>query len=94
MPSINSERYNMTTIREESDKPRDRYEAVLEDGGLTMKPYCECGNLLGEDYFCEKCNRRCHCNDIVCEDQAVLEMVREYVRRSPSFSYFRARLRD
>lgn len=84
--------YNMTTIVEEG-RPRDHYEATLEDGSLVMKPYCACGNLLGEDYFCEKCKRRCHCNLIVCNDEATFDLVKIYIRRSPSFSAFNAKLK-
>lgn len=81
----------MTTIVEEEDRPRDHYEATLGDGSLEMKPYCACGNLLGEDYFCEKCKRRCHCNLIVCNDQVTFDLVRTYIRRSPGFSTFTAK---
>ena len=83
----------MTTIVEKEDHPRDHYEAAIEDGSLVMKPHCACGNILGEDYFCEKCKRRCQCNLIVCDDQATQDMVKDYIRRSSSFSAFKTRLK-
>lgn len=84
----------MTTIVEERSHPRDYYKAALEDGSLVMKPYCSCGNILEENYFCEKCQKRCHCSLIVCDDEATLELVQTYIRKSPRFSAFRAKLKD
>ena len=83
----------MTTIVEDEDRLRDRYEAEIEDGSLAMKPYCACGNLLDEEYFCEKCKRRCHCNLILCDNEATLDLVKTFIRKSPSFSVFRAELK-
>ena len=82
----------MTKIVEKNNLPRDYYEATLEDGSLVMKPCCACGNALNEDYFCEKCNRRCHCNQIICDDEATLELVKNHIRKSPKLSAFRAKL--
>lgn len=84
----------MTTIVENEGSPRDHYQAKIKDGSLEMEPYCSCGNMLDEDYFCDKCQKRCHCNLIVCEDEATLELVRTYIRKSPNFSALRAKLRD
>ena len=81
----------MTEIAEEK-RSRDHYKASLENGSLVMKPYCGCGNLLDEDYFCQQCDRRCHCNEILCDTEATLELVKEYIRRSGQFSGFRAKL--
>ena len=83
----------MTTIVEDENRPRDHYLALIEDGSLVMKPYCACGNLLDESYFCDKCQRRCHCNLILCDSNQTLDMVNTYIRRSPSFSVFRAKLK-
>ncbi|MFP3869341.1 MAG: hypothetical protein ACLFVT_00480 [Syntrophobacteria bacterium] len=81
----------MTRIVEEK-RPRDHYKATVENGSLVMKPYCACGNLLDEDYLCEKCNRRCHCTEILCDTHATLELVKRYIRQSPQFAAFRAKL--
>jgi hypothetical protein len=82
----------MTTIVEKNNLPRDHYRANLEDGSLVMKPYCACGNVLNEDYYCEKCQKKCHCNQIICDDEATLQLVKTYIRKSSQFSVFKAKL--
>jgi len=82
----------MTKIVEKNNPPSDYYEAALEKGSLVMTPYCACGNTLNEDYFCEKCRRKCHCNRIICNDEAVLELVKSYIRKSSQFSAFKVKL--
>jgi len=81
----------MTKIVEEND-PRDHYKATLEHGSLVMKPYCSCGNILDEDYFCDRCNRKCHCHQIVCDNDVTLSMVKSYVKKSSRFSAFKVKL--
>ena len=81
----------MTEIVEEK-RARDHYKASMEDGSLVMKPHCACGNPLDEEYFCEKCDKRCHCNEIICDSEATLELVQGYIKRSGQFSAFRAKL--
>ncbi len=68
------------------------YYASLEDGQLVMEPYCSCGNLLDEYYLCDKCKRHCRCTDILCEDQATLNLVEKYIRTSPRLRNFNATL--
>jgi hypothetical protein len=68
------------------------YYAHLEDGQLVMEPYCSCGNALDEGYNCEKCKKHCQCSDILCEDQATLNLVEKYMRTSPKFRHFNAML--
>ncbi|UCE82531.1 MAG: hypothetical protein JSV47_12645 [Deltaproteobacteria bacterium] len=68
------------------------FYARLEDGQLVMEPYCSCGNPLDEDYNCDKCNKHCKCPDILCEDQATLNLVEKYMRTSPKFRNFNAML--
>jgi hypothetical protein len=68
------------------------YYAYLEDGQLVMEPYCSCGNPLDETYLCDKCNKQCQCTDILCEDQATLNLVDKYIRTSPKFRNFKAML--
>ena len=75
-----------------ADKHRDYYDATLENGSLVMSPHCACGNALNEDYFCEKCNRRCHCYQIVCDTPDTLERVQRYIRVSPQFAMYSAHL--
>jgi hypothetical protein len=68
------------------------FYARLEDGQLVMEPYCSCGNLLDESYHCDKCDQHCQCPDILCEDQATLNLVEKYVRTSPKFRNFNVML--
>ena len=68
------------------------FYAYLEDGQLAMEPTCSCGNLLDEYYLCDKCNRHCRCTDILCEDQATLNLVEKYIRTSPRLRNFNAML--
>jgi hypothetical protein len=82
----------MTRIVEKEYIPRDYYEAALENGSLSMKPCCACGNRLDEDYRCAKCRRECRCHLIVCQDEATLDRVRQYIRSASQFSGFKARL--
>ena len=84
-----------TTIDKDlSANATDYYEASLENDSLVMKPYCACGNTLDEDYFCEKCNRKCHCNLIICDNEATLKLVKRYTRQSSKFSGFKTKLAD
>lgn len=76
----------------DKNPPRDYYEASLENGSLVIKPYCACGDTLNEDYFCEKCHRKCHCNQIVCDNEATLKLVKRYIRKSSQFSTFKVKL--
>jgi len=82
----------MTKIVEKNTPPSDYYEAALEKGSLVMKPYCACGNALNEDYFCDKCNRRCNCHQIVCDNENTLKLVKNYIRKSSQFSAFKVKL--
>ena len=68
------------------------YYAYLEDGQLVMEPYCSCGNPLDENYHCDKCGKQCRCTDILCEDQATLNLVEKYIRTSPKLRNFNAML--
>ena len=68
------------------------FYAYLEDGELVMEPYCSCGNPLDEYYNCDKCKKHCRCNDILCEDQATLNLVEKYIRTSPRLRNFNAML--
>lgn len=71
-------------------RQQDYYEATIEDNSLVMKPYCACGNPLDEDYFCEKCNHRCHCYQVYCDTEKTLELVNRYIKQSSRFSGFKA----
>ena len=82
----------MTQTIKNTDTHRDYYEATLENGSLVMTPHCACGNALNEDYFCEKCNRRCHCYTIVCDTPDTLDLVQKYIRESPQFAVYTAGL--
>jgi hypothetical protein len=71
---------------------QDYYEATLENGSLVMTPHCACGKTLNDDYFCETCNRRCQCYQIVCDNEATLAVVRKYIRTSAQFAVYSATL--
>ncbi len=73
---------------------KDHYKARLEGGELIMVPYCACGRILDEGYFCENCSRKCRCYQIVCEDQETLDQVRSYIRKSSQFSGYTAYLAE
>jgi hypothetical protein len=77
---------------EEKDLSYDYYEATLENDSLVMVPYCACGNALNNDYICDKCDRRCHCRVIICDNEATLTLVKTYIRRSPQFSGYAVKL--
>jgi len=74
------------------NKNQDFYDASLENGSLVMIPRCACGNVLNEYYYCEKCNRRCHCYRIVCDNSATLDLVQKYIREASQFAAFTASL--
>lgn len=78
----------MTQTQKTENKNRDYYDATLKNGSLVMTPRCACGNVLNEDYYCEKCNRRCHCYQIVCDNSATLDLVQKYIRESSQFAGF------
>jgi hypothetical protein len=80
----------MTQTIENKAAPEDYYKATLENGGLVMTPHCGCGNVLNEDYFCEKCNRHCHCYQIVCDNTDTLALVQKYIRKSSKFAVYTA----
>lgn len=84
----------MTTVIEKDDGSRDFYEATLENGSLVMEPHCACGNALNDDYFCDKCNKKCHCRHIVCDNEVTLNLVEKYIRKSSQFSAFTVKLVD
>jgi len=79
-------------MNEDKDVALAAYYAYLEDGQLVMEPYCTCGNALNENYYCEKCEKHCRCTDVICEDQATLNLVEKYMRNSPKFRNFNVTL--
>ena len=66
------------------------YYAYMEDGELVMEPHCSCGNPLDELYYCDQCQHNCRCTDIMCDDQATLNLVEKYIRTSPKLRNFKA----
>ncbi len=80
------------TTKDTSSPELGAFYAYLEEGELVMEPYCSCGSLLDEYYFCDKCKRQCRCTDILCEDQATLNLVEKYIRTSPRLRNFNAML--
>lgn len=84
----------MTQSMENRAPGKDHYKANLENGELVMSPHCACGNVLNEDYYCERCNRRCHCYQIQCDTAATLELVQKYIRESSKFAVYTAVLAE
>ena len=84
----------MNSIQTSDNKAgrEDFYLAYLENGELVMQPFCACGNMLDENYYCETCSRQCRCYLIVCKDGATLAQVQANIRKSPQFSVYRAKL--
>jgi hypothetical protein len=82
----------MTTVMEKNNISPDYYKTTMENGSPVMEPHCGCGNPLNDDYFCEKCNRKCHCRLIVCDNETTLERVKDYIRKSSQFSGFEVKL--
>ena len=56
----------------------DYFFAEMEEGELVMKPFCQCGNPLAEDYFCEKCRKQCRCTDVVCADENTFRFIQDH----------------
>lgn len=75
-----------------NDKHQDYYLAHLENNELIMEPFCACGNALNEDYYCERCRRKCRCDHVLCQDKEALARIRSYIRQSGKFSGFSAAL--
>ena len=75
-------------MEKRKDSEGDFYYAALEGGELVMEPHCACGNFLEEEYFCEKCDRQCVCNEIRCKNGATLEYVRGFLESNEKFKNF------
>jgi len=84
----------MTGSIETDSTKDDYYLAGMEGGALSMQPFCGCGNDLGEDYFCDRCRKKCSCRRIICRDSETLALVKRHIRKSSLFSGFRAELAD
>jgi hypothetical protein len=82
----------MTTVIEKNNISPDYYKTTMENGSPVMEPHCGCGNPLNDDYFCVKCNRKCHCRLIVCDNESTLKRVKDYIRKSSQFSAFEVKL--
>lgn len=71
---------------------KQRQQAYLiakwEDGQLVMEPYCSCGGVLDEDYFCRDCERECDCTLIACEDAQALSVAEKLIQSNPSFKNY------
>lgn len=80
----------MTDKASEKNNESDYYLATLDEGSLTMEPYCTCGNHLLEEYFCERCNRECRCTDIRCDDESTFKFVENLIVKDPKFRNFKA----
>ncbi|HMK65397.1 MAG TPA: hypothetical protein VK564_06355 [Thermodesulfobacteriota bacterium] len=71
--------------KEPSEGKNDYFFAEMEDGELVMRPFCQCGNPLAEDYTCEKCQRQCLCTDVICADETTFRFIQDH----PPFKRFK-----
>lgn len=71
--------------KDQPTEKADYFFAQLEKGELVMEPFCQCGNSLAEEYFCEKCQRQCRCTDVVCADEATFRFIQDH----PPFKKFK-----
>ena len=71
--------------KETPEGKNDYFFAEMEEGELVMKPSCQCGNPLAEDYFCDQCKRQCLCSDVVCADEATFRFIQDH----PPFKKFK-----
>ncbi|MCK8602241.1 hypothetical protein [Desulfoferrobacter suflitae] len=81
-------------LKELSLRKQDYYVASWEDNQLVMEPFCHCGNSLDEDYFCRQCDRKCHCNFVVCADPQSLSVVEKLIHGNPKFRDYEVSLLD
>lgn len=70
----------------------DYFRACLEHGGLSLEPFCVCGEQLNEDYHCAACDRDCRCTVFVCDDEAAMDAVKKFIEEQPRFAGFRIAL--
>lgn len=73
---------------------KDYLLAQWENKELVMTPYCACGNELGEDYHCPKCQRQCDCKFIACSGPEALALVEKLLAGNPNFRNFQSSLLD
>jgi len=83
---------NDTPKKQYKKAESDYFRAYLEDGGLSMEPYCRCGEQLNEDYRCTTCGHDCRCTTFVCDDEPTLAAVKRFIEEQPSFEGFRTML--
>lgn len=72
----------------------DFFRAYIENGGLSMEPFCGCGERLNENYHCSVCDRDCRCTTFVCNDEATMDAVKRFIDEQPSFEGFSTRLAE
>ncbi len=70
----------------------DHLRAYLEDGGLSMEPFCACGEQLNESYHCSVCDHDCRCTTFICDNEATLTAVKRFIEEQPSFEGFKTQL--
>jgi hypothetical protein len=75
-------------------KEKDYFFARWENDELSMEPYCQCGSILDEQYFCEQCKRQCQCTFIVCDGHETLAVVRKFLHGNPKFKNFETAVID
>lgn len=71
------------------NEQNDYFRAYLENGGLSMEPFCACGLQLDADYHCPSCDRECRCTSFVCDDEATLDALKKFIEEQPRFADFR-----
>ncbi len=78
------------TFEDLKKRGEDYYLASWEDNQLVLEPYCACGQVLDEDFFCSHCNRSCSIGVVVCRDFKVVGIVEKFIHGHPQFRNFKA----
>ncbi len=71
---------------------KDYFIAQWQDEQLYMIPHCHCGNEVDERYHCDRCQRECTCQVILCRDAQTLNVVEKFIHGNPHFKHFEAHI--
>lgn len=80
------------TLDDLKSRSVDYMLASMEDGQLTLEPFCSCGSALDEDYRCVQCGKLCDCKFVACSGAQALCIVEKLISGNPGFRGFEASL--
>ncbi len=66
--------------------------ASWEDNQLVLEPYCFCGEMLEENFFCPRCRENRAIDVILCREFKIVGIVEKFIHGNPQFKDFRAYL--